>query len=181
MDEQTAKDCAAAKVSQYTRSYSVPKKVGHTYQDAPVTECMTDVAAVYVDGGMWNVEISVNETDTKVSTIMYNDPAALFASANARNYDEGTSGGAGIELIAVHRGSETEVEFRQSIGNFKPNNLIVQVRDSEQGEIKSYGVTYGSSTNAHVSGIDQYGDKYFSLVYGNVESNVVMSPGMPEP
>lgn len=185
MDEQTAKDCAAAKLSQYTRSYSIPKKSSSGgYVDSLITECMTDVAAVYVDGGMWNVDIAVNETDIKVSTVRYSDPAALFTAASARNYDEGTSGGPSIILNTVHRGgqgSETELEFHQSIGNFKPNNLIVQVRDSAQGEIKSYGVTYGSSTNAHVAGISPYGDKYFSVVYGNIESNVVMSPGMEEP
>lgn len=87
MDYTTALSCQNAKISQYTRNYS-----RITGESGPYPEtflgCTSDIVAQHQDGGMWNVIISVNETDEKPSATVPSNVATLFSTENQRNYDE---------------------------------------------------------------------------------------------
>jgi hypothetical protein len=82
MTEAAAKACADIKKRQYTRV---------TYTDGtPAVECVADIDVVRTDeSDSWEVDINVNETDSKLTSVCVGDPATLFETCADRDYDEG--------------------------------------------------------------------------------------------
>ena len=176
MDEDTANQCAMAKVAQYMRDYSRLKAVAG--QDVPsvvkVRECKTDIQAVRAEADNWSVEISVNETDVKASATAPLDPASLFSDENARNYDGGNYGDA-LRIVAAERPPSPNedavfVTYSSDIREFDYERVVCQAKDSESGSWYSVAVDSRSSdmiifTNATA--------KVVRLLYGSIESSAM--------
>ena len=90
MDLTTARDCAAAMVTKYTRNFenSDWDEDTGTFNDVyGGSMCMADIAIQQTAGPMYSVVVSVREEDTKVRTTI-TSPASLFSAENSRDYDE---------------------------------------------------------------------------------------------
>ena len=181
MDRATAKSCASAKRSQYTREYSRVKTKsgtsGSTVAEVTVVECPCDIAETPQGGGMWQVQISVNETDAKPSAEIPSDPASLFTAANGRNYDEGEGDGGGKPLlvlnsVARYLSTQAAVSYSTSIEGFVEAALVLQYKTSESG---SWNTARRDSNGMflRVPSPDVSADCWCRLMYGSVESNTV--------
>lgn len=175
MDRATAKACASAKRSQYTREYSrVETKSGtsgSTVAEVTVVECPCDIAETRMNGGMWQVQVDVNETDTKPAAEIPPDPASIFAAANGRNYDEGDGdGGAALVLKGVTRAPRgAYVSYRTNIVGFVEDALVLQFKTSESG---SWSGARRVSSGLY-EGVPSSGDCWCRIMYGSVESNTL--------
>ena len=173
MDRTTAKSCASAKRSQYTRQYSRVSTAGVSAAEVTVVECPCDIAETPQGGGMWQVQISVNETDTKPASDIPADPASLFAAANGRNYDEGEGDGGGKPLLVLNSVSRSEqgtsASYTANIQGFVAAALVLQWKTSESGSWSGASRTTGGL----YAGVPTTGDCWCRLIYGSVESNTV--------
>lgn len=91
MTEEAAAACAAAKRSKYTRVCYKTYRIGDGIYTPGVVECSAEVS-LRNDDGSWSVEISVSETDIRLTASQLTTAdalATLFALENARDYDEG--------------------------------------------------------------------------------------------
>lgn len=175
MDEDTATQCAMAKVAQYTREYSKLRTVpGQAIPSVvKVRECKTDIAARHQAGSAWNVEISVSETDVKAVAEAPLDPAALFAAENARNYDGGNYGDA-LKIDSAEKTTSSgvtriSVSYSQDIRNFNRYALFLQGKASESGEW--YTCYQESSTTGSI--VTTTDAAIVRLLYGSIESAAV--------
>lgn len=176
MDEDTANQCAMAKVAQYMRDYSRLKAVEG--QDIPsvvkVRECKTDIQAVRAEADNWSVEISVNETDVKASATAPQDPASLFSEENARNYDGGNYGDALRIASAVRSPSPSKdvvtVTYSSDIRDFDYERIVCQAKDSESGSWHS--VTVDSSSLGSITFTSSTA-MVVRLLYGSIESAAI--------
>lgn len=178
MDRATARSCASAKRSQYTREYARVKTVSGSSGssatvEVAVVECPCDIAETPQGGGMWQVQVSVNETDTKPSAEIPSDPASLFTAANGRNYDAGEGDGGGKPLLvlnSVSRGEQgASVSYSANIEGFVAAALVLQFKTSESG---SWNGASRTSSGLY-AGVPASGDCWCRLMYGSVESNTV--------
>lgn len=90
MDIATARNCAAAMVTKYTRNFENSDWDADTGTFNDVyggTVCMAEIAIQQTAGHMYSVVVNVREDDTKVRTTIQT-PDTLFAAENARDYDE---------------------------------------------------------------------------------------------
>lgn len=99
MDEATALCCQQDKINQYTRpswkviEAQVPvhgvwgEGISTVLSLDTTYECRSDIACQHIAGGMWNVDIAVNEQDERYSLNFPQNPASLFTEENNRNYD----------------------------------------------------------------------------------------------
>lgn len=98
MTEAAAKDCAAAKISTYTRTVRYQKwnetgSSGGTmgaweWLEETASEMSADIAARHVAGSMWEVSISVNEDSVCMAkTDEAMSYATMFAQERQRSYD----------------------------------------------------------------------------------------------
>lgn len=170
MDEETAYACAAAKRSQYTRSFSRLQGSGDTLQSVTVTECPSDIAPQHVEGDVWEVSIAVNEQDVKYSASAVANPSSLFTTANARNYDE-DAGQTVISLDSATRsGTSLTFTYSEDISEFNDAALVCQYKLDESDASWTTAARTGSSPSP-VSVPDQ--TVYVRLVYGSLESNTL--------
>lgn len=146
---------AATKLAMYTRRYS------SVLNRATVSlmKCTSDIAAVHESGNAWKVQISVNETDVKITTTEPTSPAALFASENARNYD---GSGASAPLVISNTLAVT-----QHIDDYDVARLswFWKVDASDAW-------TYLKNGSAALSDFPEQA-VYIKACYGSYESNIV--------
>ena len=175
MDKETAYACAQAKRSQYTRDFShidssnLTSTTPSTYY---VRECPSDIAPQHGEGGVWSVQITVNEQDVVATSNFQNDPASLFTEANGRNYDE-DAGSTSLALtsatrvVAVDSSSTLEISYTCGITDYSPSAIIVQISTTGSGS--------GWSTVGTADGIIPVpsSEIYVRLAYGSLKSNVV--------
>lgn len=82
MDLTTAKACAAAKRTKYTRyvkGWRWDPEQTPSWIPQNMSQCQADIAIVHVDGAMWNVEINVDETDDVWRSSLPSDFSSLFS------------------------------------------------------------------------------------------------------
>lgn len=176
MDEDTANQCAMAKVAQYTRDYSRLQLVEGEVLPRVVTvrECKTDIQPVHGAGDNWEVEIAVNETDVKVSATAPQDPATLFVAENARNYDGGNYGDA-LRVVSAVRSSapsedEVTVTYQSDIRDFDYERVVCQAKNSESGQWHSVFVESRSDDEIVFTSSTA---QIVRLLYGMIESSAV--------
>lgn len=90
MTKAAAEVCAAALRSKYQRSTMISEWTpgAQDFVDVPGGEMpMAEVSVNYVDGQMYEVAVVVSETDERMRTGAAS-VSVLFASENARDYDE---------------------------------------------------------------------------------------------
>lgn len=90
MDLTTARNCAAAMVTKYTRNFenSDWDEDTGTFNDVyGGSMCMADIAIQQTAGRMYSVIVSVREDDAKVRTTIMS-PVNVFTDENNRDYDE---------------------------------------------------------------------------------------------
>lgn len=91
MTESAARNCAAAKTAQYTKTHKGWKL---TYSDQGglnvaaenYTACGAQAQAVHDQGGMWHTQINVNEQDEVWTTTLPAQLSSLFDETG--DYDE---------------------------------------------------------------------------------------------
>ena len=165
MDESTAYECASAKRSQYTRSFSRVEITDESVTTRTAIECPSDIAPRHVEGDVWEVQIEVNEMDTTYSIGPAAEPENLFPAANARNYDE-DAGSSTLTLGSVTRsGSSLSYTYTQAISGFSPGALVCEYKTSESGAWISAGI--GNPVSVPKSAL------YARIRYGSFESNVL--------
>ena len=93
MDRDTANACAAAMVTKYTRTTKVSDWNGSgehagTFSDIDGGAIpMAEIAVVHVAGCMYEVHVTVNEDDVRLSVAIVANPETLYSTENARDYD----------------------------------------------------------------------------------------------
>lgn len=88
MDLETAQQCAQDMVSKYTRGFktSVWNALDGTFEhNSGGSRIMAKVGVRYVQGGMYDVDIEVDEVDTR--TTVNEGSKYLFTSEDNRDYD----------------------------------------------------------------------------------------------
>ena len=89
MDFATATACAQSMIEKYTRPYTTAKWDENSYaysNQTSGTRCMAGISIQKTQGHMYEVSVSVNEDDSKMS---YSPTSAdtLFRTENQRDYD----------------------------------------------------------------------------------------------
>lgn len=93
MDLSTARDCANAMITKYTRSYKISDwqssgaSAGEFVDVNGGSVVMADIAIQKREGQMYDVVINVREDDTRLRSYS-TSPASLFTAENTRDYDE---------------------------------------------------------------------------------------------
>ena len=93
MTEAGARAKAAALVTLYTRSTKISvwdSTAGQFVHVDAGDVLMTEVVVQHEEGSMWTVAITVSETDTRTTLSSSSSFAALFATENQRDYEEGS-------------------------------------------------------------------------------------------
>ena len=184
MNYATASKCAAAKVAQYTRGHThVASKFvsdGTTYTTYTSYDCHCSIAAAHGSGGMWNVTLSVAETDEALTESLPDDFASCFSIS--QNYDEDDTGGEDLltlESVGAHIISGTNAmasfTYSQKIANFSDGALCLQYKDSASASAWTTGAkVVGSKNNLwYIYNVSSGSTFLFRLIYGNVTSNVM--------
>ena len=177
MDEETAYECAAAKRSQYTRAFarldtSTPSANPPLPTIVYAYECPSDIAPQHKDGGIWNVQIQVNEEDVRASLEALEDPSTLFSAENARNYDE-SAGIAAISLDSAERtGTTAEIEYTTAIAEFDEASLILQYKESESSTTWTTASRVSAADETRYT-VPSTGSIIVRLKYGSIESNSI--------
>ena len=182
MDYATASKCAAAKVAQYTRAHtrvtSETSGSSTSFDTYSIVECLCSIAVQHGGGDLWNVTISVSETDEALSQGLPSDPASCFSIS--QDYDEsGSSGGSVLTLEsvggAITSGTNATVSFTysQSIQDFDEQALALQYKSSSSATKWTTGARQVSSTNKfwYIYGVHSGETFYFRLLYGGTSSN----------
>lgn len=129
MDFVTAKECAKQKRAMYTREYyQADGDEVHT-----IIACYTEVVPQYVSGKMWEVVITVNETDSRISYTLPTDMESLFSLENQRTYDEdGDDDAIKITLNSCSRtGNGTMIGYSSNIENIDVTRLILEYKNND--------------------------------------------------
>ena len=168
MDHETAEACAQAKIAQYTRSH---RRVNtSTYEEYTIYECLCSIAVRHTSGKMWSVSIAVTETDEAYALDSTVDPASLFATENARDYDEGLEGSSALTLSGAScKDGSWSFSYSQDIGGFNRDALVAQYKTSSTAASWS---SAGYAGSGKYSGPSSSGTVYWRLVYGSLASNV---------
>ena len=177
MDEETAYECAAAKRSQYTRAFA-RLDTSTVSQTPPLPEivyaweCPSDIAPQHQDGGIWSVQIQVNEEDVRASLTVLTDPSTLFSAENARNYDE-SAGISALSLDSAERsGTTLEVDYTTAIADFDEDALMLQYKESESSTSWTTASRVSASDETRYT-VPSSGDLIVRLKYGSIESNSI--------
>lgn len=173
MDQATAFQCASAKRTQYTRTFTHIQVTDSGVSANTTIECPSDIAPRHVEGGAWEVQIEVNEMDSTYSNGPSADPASLFPVANARNYDE-DAGTSTLTLDSVARsGTSLAFTYTQAISGFDPAALICQYKTSESA---TTWTTAPRVTTDDASPVTVPDWAVFAMLrYGSFESNILQS------
>ena len=174
MDKDTAYECAAAKRAQFTRAFA-RLDTSTIDEEHPLPtivsayECPSDIAPQHQDGDVWSVDIQVNEEDHRAAGSPSQNPASLFTTENARNYDE-DAGLSALALSSVSRsGSVATISYSQSIARFNEASLVLQYKTEES----STNWTSSSKNQSGQWNVPSSGTFYARLIYGSIESNTI--------
>lgn len=137
MTEAAAKACADEKIAKYTRRFA---RIASATTCDFVTECKTDISLTHGEGCLWNVELSVNETDVKPSTASDPDLAAIFSDANTRNYDDDVyRGEIRITGVACPFDIVQVISYSHDLAAFDPQWIILEgYRGGEWVTLETY-------------------------------------------
>ena len=188
MDRATAMQCAEAKVAQYTRGHTKVTSMTISgdgtstvvFVTYTVYECLCSVAAAHGNGGLWNVALSVNETDEALTESLPDDFASCFSIS--QNYDEGDTGDEDLLTLesvgaSITSGTTAIASFKysQKIANFSDGALCLQYKNSASATAWTTGArNVGSKTNLwYVYGASSGATFLFRLIYGGITSNVM--------
>lgn len=142
MTYEAANKCAAAKRAQYLRKHNVASVVVNTDSDASETkykisnsevyESLCSISTSHGDGDSWDVEIQVNEEESRATDSSSTSPEALFSAENAWEYDEGESSSAETTYtITAASGKSDETSITTTIETndeaFSPSGAILTV------------------------------------------------------
>lgn len=144
MDYDTAKACAAAKRTQYLRQHNratieattTTSADGETTvssistKDTKVYEALCTISMVHGEGDSWDVEIQVNETETRASQSASTSPDSLFSSENGWEYDEGAAAESEIsitEASATSGGTTITTKITSTRTDFTPWGSVLSV------------------------------------------------------
>ena len=144
MDYDTAKACAAAKRTQYLRRHNRATIETTTStsadgdasvsttgaKDTQVYEALCTISMVHGEGDSWDVEIQVNETETRASQSASTSPESLFSSENGWDYDEGSAAASEItitEASATSGGTTITTKVTSTRTDFTPWGSVLSV------------------------------------------------------
>ena len=137
-----ANKCAAAKRAQYLRKHNVASVVVNTDSEASETsykirnsevyESLCSISVVHGDGDSWDVEIQVNEEESRGTDSSSTSPESLFSAENAWDYDEGESSSSETAYkITAASGTSGETSITTTIEtndeSFSPGGAILAV------------------------------------------------------
>ncbi len=173
MTEAAARACQAAKLAQYTRRFVISYNENMAYKPTWEERCVASVKLECDDGGMWSVNIDVNE-DQEQRSPYYNHVYSLFDTT--LDYDEDDPEGVYLRISSAYReNSAFKIAYEQSgIKNFARANLVV--------EVSSDKVTWTTATpSAHTDGLITFNaqawqNKYHRIRYGEIAVSNVCAP-----
>ena len=172
LTEDSADQCAAAKVAQYTRTtYQwTYNSTAHEFQSVATTECMADIS-VAPNGPAWEVSIDVNEDDVVLVLDPPSTPATLFTAINSRSYDGGSAAD-GLSLTSASRSNDSlAFSYTQNIPDFTADALVCQYVTEPTSTAWAVAPRVGSGATPVT--VPDTGTLYVRLVYGMFVSNVV--------
>ena len=141
MTYDCAKDCAAAKRTQYLRRHNrvsvtapadTTTSTTGTAENTLVYEALCTISTTHGDGDSWDVEIQVNETEQRAAESSDVSPDSLFAAENSWDYDEGAaSASTGAITLNSASGKSGGTSIATSItsprDDFSPGSAILNV------------------------------------------------------
>lgn len=165
MDYDTAKACAAAKRTQYLRRHNRVTieatggvAVSVCAKDTQVYEALCTISMVHGEGDSWDVEIQVNETESRASQSASTSPESLFSSENGWDYDEGAAAASEIaitEASATAGGTTITTKVTSTRTDFTPWGSVLSVScgtssdtyvcKAASGESGTWSATWGGS------------------------------------
>lgn len=167
MDYDTAKACAAAKRAQYLRRHNrvtIDATMAGAAafsifaKDTQVYEALCTISMVHGEGDSWNVEIQVNETESRASNSASASPESLFSSENGWDYDEGAAAASEIaitEASATAGGTTITTKVTSTRTDFTPWGSVLSVScgtssdtyvcKAASGESGTWSATWGGS------------------------------------
>ena len=171
MDYDTAKACAAAKRTQYLRRHNRVTIEATTVdagdgsavasvcaKDTQVYEALCTISMVHGEGDSWNVEIQVNETESRASNSASTSPESLFSAENGWDYDEGAAAASEIaiaEASATAGGTTITTKVTSTRTDFTPWGSVLSVScgtssdtyvcKTASGESGTWSATWGGS------------------------------------
>lgn len=167
MDYDTAKACAAAKRTQYLRRHNRvtieattagAAAVSIFAKDTQVYEALCTISMVHGEGDSWDVEIQVNETESRASPSASTSPESLFSSENGWDYDEGAAAASEIaitEASATSGGTTITTKITSTRTDFTPWGSVLSVScgtssdtyvcKAASGESGTWSATWGGS------------------------------------
>jgi hypothetical protein len=181
MNEATARKCQRAKEKQYTRKFWAQSS-DTTMWFNPVASVVpaANVTLKHDDGGLWSVDISVNEDQAVVVHQKYDatnpdvDLDAIFDVD--QDYDEMPAQGQCLCVTSAYQESgKFLMAYEQSIPNFSSASLVVEISQDRSAwttvspsSVTDSLVTFNSGT---------WQNKYYRLRWGSgLVSNVVAPP-----
>ena len=175
MNEAAAKACLEAKQAQYTRTFIRWYNERGVYKPVTIHNSVANVTMNHDEGGMWSVDIEVNEDQ-----MQYYDygviPMQLFDLS--LDYDESTPAGIYLRVSDVWReNNRLYLKYQQSIPNFDRTSTAFIAQNSTDGGATWTTITPTSSAD---------GEMYFSstawtaglvrVAWEGTPSNAVATP-----
>ena len=175
MNEATAKACQDAKLAQYTRNLRQWYTDRGVYKPMDKTVCVASVTMSHDSGGMWSVDIEVNEDQTQ-----YYDsavaPSWLFDLS--LDYDESAPYGLFLRVSNVWReNNRLYLQYQQSIPGFDRTSSKFVAQNSTDGGATWTNITPSSSTDGLMYFISSAWDSgLVRVVWDGTASNAVETP-----
>jgi hypothetical protein len=148
MNEATAKACQDAKLAQYTRNLRQWYTDRGVYKPMDKTVCVASVTMSHDAGGMWSVDIDVNEDQTQ-----YYDSAVApdWLFDLSLDYDESTPSGSFLRVSNVWReNNRLYLRYQQSIHGFDRTSSKFVAQNSTDGGASWTAITPASSTEGQM-------------------------------
>ena len=154
MTYETAQACAAAKREQYMRKHNQAsivaktstvaqedgtEKTATTYEieDTKLYESLCSISVNHGEGDSWDVEIQVNEEETRGTKSSSTSPDSLFSTENVWEYDEATDV------------SQTTFELMSAAGAVGETTISVNITTSDESFSPggaTLSVSFGTTT-----------------------------------
>lgn len=177
MNEATAKACQEAKLDQYTRTFVQWCNDFGSIVMLESRRCVANVVMSHGDGGLWNVDIDVNEDQMQyANSVSPNIPYYMFDLSF--DYDESPPDGVYLRVADVYRESaKLYVAYEQAIPGFDRTSNKFHVEYSANGGDTWAEATPSSSSSGLVvfnSGAWNVG--MYRVRWDDVASNGVATP-----
>lgn len=177
MSEAAALACRDAKQAQYTRTFTRwYTERGAAYKPTKTFKCVANVTMTPDEGGVWRVDIDVNEDQIQYYWNIGSQHVGLFDLT--LDYDESTPEGDYLRISNVWREqNRLYLQYQQSISGFSRTSPNFAVQNSTDGGATWTAISPTSSTD---------GQMYFSssawsaglvrLLWAGMPSNEVATP-----